>query len=185
MVDVNKGFHPEIIEQYRKKINASGKEYLIQNSEDNTDEYANFYFIGTYEGNEVVYDAALYTLRLHHESELFELAEHQAAVHFPRFKGIHYSEDENGDLLALDDQEEEIGLYMAEIMMHLEDEGEVKVQEHLEIDTNVDFGIGLNAAINVDSITPEVISKFIKDYNQDILQLDDTLYTFHMKDDDQ
>jgi hypothetical protein len=184
MVVLNKGFNPAVIKEYRDRINASGREYLIEHSEDNTDEYVNFYFIGAFEGKEVVYDAAIYTLRLHHESELYEIAEHQAAVHFPKFKGIHYREDENGDLMALDDQEEEIGLYMAEIMMNLEDEGDIKVQEHLELDTNVDFGVGLNAAINVDTITPEVISKFIKDYNEDTLQLDDTLYTFQMKDDD-
>lgn len=184
MVIINEGFNPAVLEEYKERITASGRNYLIEHSEDNSDEYVNFFFIGNFEGKEVIYDASVYTLRLHHESELYEIAEHQAAVHFPKFNGIHYREDENGDLMALDDSEEEIGLYMAEIMMNLEDEGEVKVQEHLELDTNVDFGIGLNAALNVDTITPEVISKFIKDYNEDMLQLDDTFYTFQMKDDD-
>lgn len=184
MVILNEGFNQAVIEEYRERINASGRDYLIEDSEDNSDEYVNFFFIGKFEGKEVIYDAAVYTLRLHHESELYEIAEHEAAVRFPKYKGIDYHEDENGDLMALDDQEEEIGLYMAEIMMNLEEEGEVKVQEHLELDTNVDFGIGLNAALNVDVITPEVISKFIKEYNEGILQLDDTLYTFQMKDDE-
>lgn len=185
MVVVNEGFDPKVIENYRKKINAAGKSYIIENSEDNSDEYVNFYFIGMYEGREVVYDAVIYTLRLHHESELYEIAEHKAAQHFPKFKSIRYREDENGDLMALDDLEEEIGLYMAEVMTELEEEEEVKVQEYLEIDTNVDFGIGLNAALNVEVITPEVVKKFIKEYNDDSLKLDDTFYTFQTVDDNE
>src|SRR5690554_7361969 len=74
-----------------------------------------------HEGREVIYDAALYTLRLHHSSEVYELAEHRAAKKFPNFKGIHYEEDENGNLKPLSADEEEIGLYITEMIMELED----------------------------------------------------------------
>ena len=83
------------------------------------DEYAHFYFIGKFEGKDVIYDTAIYTLRLHHESELYEIAEHRAAQHFPEYKKITYEEDENGNLATLDPLEEEIGLYMAEVIMTL------------------------------------------------------------------
>ena len=184
MQHVNKGFDPKVIEDYRQKMKAKNQNFLIIDSEDNSDEYVNFNFIGTYEGKEVVYDAVLYTLRIHYHSELFELAEHKAAQRFPNYKKINYEEDENGNLKALNDEMEEIGLYMAEVMMELEEEEAVKVQEHLYLDPNVDFGVGLDAGLHVDEITPAVISKFVKDYNEDKIELDETLYTFEEEEED-
>jgi len=181
---LNKGFEPEVIDSYRAKIARTGKNFIIDESADNSDEYTQFYFVGMFEGKAVVYDAALYTLRLHHNSELYEIAEHRAARHFPEFKRIRYREDENGDLQVLDDLEEEIGLFMAEVMMELEEEGEVKVHEFIDIDPNVDFGIGIDAALNVERIDEGVITRFVNDYNEDTLKLDDTLYTFMMEDEE-
>ena len=178
MTHPNKGFSPEVISDYRRKMEAKNQNFLIVESEDNSEEYVNFYFIGEYEDKEVIYDAVIYTLRLHYHSELYEIAEHKAAQRFPNFKNIKYEEDENGDLKALNSEQEEIGLYMAEIMMELEEEEAVKVQEHLEIDPHLDFGIGLDVALNVQKIDKKIISRFVKDYNEGKLQLDDTLYTF-------
>lgn len=174
----NKGFSPEVIADYRSRMEAKNQNFLIVESEDNSEEYVNFNFIGTYEGKEVIYDAVIFTLRLHYQSELYEIAEHQAAKRFPNFKNIKYEEDENGDLKALNAEQEEIGLFMAETMMELEEEEAVKVQEHLELDPNVDFGIGLDAALNVNKVDKKVISRFVKEYNAGTLSLDQTLYTF-------
>jgi hypothetical protein len=174
----NKGFDPKVIEDYKSRIKSSGKNFLLADSDNNTDEHAHFYFVGKYEGKEVVYDAVLYTLRLQHESELFEVAEHEAAKHFPQYKKISYQEDENGNLQALDDLEEEIGLFMAEVIMELEEEGHIKVKEHVDLDANLDFGVGVDAGVNAEVISPKMIEKFVKDFNEDALQLDDTLYTF-------
>src|SRR5690606_2611102 len=124
----------------------------------------------------VIYDAVMYTLRMQHESELFEIAEHRAAQHFPDYKKITYEEDENGNLEALDDVEEKIGLFMAEVIMELEEDGQIKVKEHVDMDRHVDFGIALDIGLHVDTISPAVIEKFIKDFNADILELDPTLY---------
>ncbi|MEL7004051.1 MAG: hypothetical protein AAFN93_15125 [Bacteroidota bacterium] len=184
MVAENRGFNPSVIAEYREKMAHAKIDYVFCDTAENTDEYANFYFIGMYEGREVLYDAALYTLKLHHTSEIYEIAEHRAAQHFPEFRRIKYEEDENGDLEALDDLEEEIGLFMAEVITELEDEGEVKVQEYIELDANLDFGVGLDVALNVDEINHQTISKFIKEYNDDSLKLDDTLYTFHTQDEE-
>ncbi|UII31549.1 hypothetical protein LVD17_24960 [Fulvivirga ulvae] len=185
MTAVNKGFDPQLVQEYREKMKKKSRNYMIVESEDKSDDYVNFYFIGMYEGKEVIYDAVIFTLRLHHNSELYEIAEHRAAQHFPEYKQIKYEEDENGDLAALDDLEEEIGLYMAEVIMELEEEGEVKVKEHVEIDLHIDFGIGLDVALNVDKITPEVISRFVKDYNEDTLELDETLYSFQLEEENE
>ena len=184
MTALNKGFDAGIIRQYREDMERAGQDFVIVESGDNSDEYVNFYFVGMYEGKEVIYDAVIYTLRLHHSSELYEIAEHRAAKHFPEFKKIKYEEDENGDLEALDDLEEEIGLFMAEGIMELEEEDEIKVSEHVEVDPHIDFGIGLDVALNVEVITNEVIKKFVKDYNEDNLQLDTTAYSFQLQDEE-
>lgn len=175
---VNKNLNTPKIEEIKNEIEKSSNNFMMINNEDNSDEYANFYFIGIYERKEVVYDAVMYTLRLHHNSELYEIAEHKAAQRFPEFEKIKYEEDENGDLKLLDDNEEEIGLFMAEIMMGLEEEGEVRVREHVDIDIHLDFGVGLNVGLNIEHISEEEITNFVIKYNEDSLKLDETLYTF-------
>jgi len=182
MIEKNKGFDPEIIKEYQLKMNALRQNYIVEQSEDNTDEFVNFYFLGKHEGKDVLYNAILYTLRLHHNSELFEIAEHKAAKKFPEFSAIKYEEDENGDLKKLNDMEEEIGLYMTEVIFDLEEEEAVKVQEHIEIDMHLDFGIGIDVCLNVEQIDKNVIESFIKDFNEDNLKLDDTLYSFQSED---
>ena len=184
MQNKNEGFSPESIEALKNELLASGKSYKIIPSDDNSEEFVNFYFIGMYEGREVIYDAALYTLRLHHSSEVYELAEHKAAQKFPNFKGIHYEEDENGNLKPLTGDEEEIGWYITEIIMELEEEEEVKVQEFIDIDTNHDYGIGLDAALNIDVIDEKTIAKFVKEFNDDTIKLDDTLYAYQSEEEE-
>jgi len=179
---INEGFDPKIIADYRNKMQRLGIDFLMDEEDENSDEYAHFYFIGKFEGKEVVYDAVIYTLRLHHESEVYEIAEHRAAQHFPQFKKITYEEDENGNLEALDPLEEEIGLFMAEVIMELEEEGTVKVKEHVEIDPHAEFGVSLDVGLHREKITPQVIQKFIKDFNEDNLQLDESLYSFQTQD---
>lgn len=184
MSNKNEGFSPESIEALKNELAASGKSYKIIPSDDNSEEFVHFYFIGMYEGREVIYDAALYTLRLHHSSEVYELAEHEAAKKFPDFKGISYEEDENGNLQPLTAHEEEIGLYITEIIMELEEEEEIKVQEFIDIDTNHEYGIGVDAALNVEEVTKDTIARFVKEFNEDTIQLDDTLYSFQSEDEE-
>ncbi len=177
---INKGYDPNVILDYKKRMTTQGRAFLVDESDDdNNEEYLHFYFVGKNDaGLEVIYDAVIYTLRMQHESELFEIAEHRAANHFPDYKKIAYEEDENGDLSTLDSREEEIGLFMAEVILELEEEEAVKVQEHVDMDNHVDFGIALDIGLQVESITPEVVEKFINDFNNDTIQLDDTLYSF-------
>lgn len=178
----NKGFDPAMIAEYRSKM--KGSVFVMDEEDDNSDEYAHFYFIGKFEGRETIYDAVIYTLRLQHESELFEIAEHRAAKHFPEYRKIAYEEDENGNLETLDSLQEEIGLYMAEVIMELEEEEAVKVSEHVDLDSNADFGVSLDVGLHVETVTPAVIEKFIKDFNEDTIKLDDTLYSFQTQDEE-
>jgi hypothetical protein len=174
----NPGFDATEINQLKQKIAQQNTHFILVDTDDNNEEYKHFRFPGMYEGKEVIYDAVLYTLRLHHASEVYELAEHKAAQKFPNFKPIKFQEDENGDLRTLDDVEEEIGLYIAEMIDDIEDEELVKVQEHVDMDNGGEYGIGLDIGLNVDEVNDEVINKFVIDFNEDNLQLDDTLYSF-------
>jgi hypothetical protein len=181
-LEENRGYDPESIKDLRAKMIGLGSPYVLDDDDENTEEYAHFYFIGKFEGREVIYDTVIYTLRLQHESELYEVAEHRAAKHFPEYKKITYEEDDNGNLEALDPLEEEIGLFMAEVILELEEEDAIKVKEHVEIDSNSEFGVSLDVGLQEEKITPKIIEKFIRDYNEDNLNLDDTLYSFQTQD---
>ncbi len=160
------------------EIQSSGKSFFYDVEDELTDEFAHFYFLGSHDGKEVLFDAVLYTLRMQHESEMFEIAEHKAAQHFPQYKKIQYEEDENGNLEPLDNIEEEIGLYMAEVMMELEEEGTVKVKEHADLDLHHDIGIGLDVGLNIEEVTPKIIEGFIRDFNSNKLTLDPSFFSF-------
>jgi hypothetical protein len=180
----NPGFDPATIADYRLKMKSGANLFWPVEEEGNSDEYFHFYFIGKHGRKEVIYDTVLYTLRLQHESELYEIAEHRAAQHFPQFKKIAYQEDENGDLKELDNVEEEIGLYMAEVILELQEDEEVKVKEHVDMDEHAEFGISLDVGIHTEKITPSIIEKFITDFNEDNLRLDPTLYTFQTEEEE-
>lgn len=180
----NPGFEPQQIEELREELIDLGKSFKIIPDEENNEEFVNFYFLGMYEGKEVIYDAALYTLRLHHASEVYELAEHKAAQKFPNFKSISYQEDENGNMKPLTQEEEEIGWFITEIIMDIEEEESVKVQEFIDLDTHHDYGIGLDAGINVDFIDERTVAKFVKEFNDDTLILDETMYSFQSEEEE-
>ncbi len=179
---LNKGFAPHVIQEYKNRILSSHTTFLLDENDEVTDEYAHFYFVGLYEGKEVVYDAVMYTLRLQHESELYEIAEHRAAKHFPEYRKITYEEDENGNLATLDPLQEEIGLYIAEVILELEEEEAVKVREHVDLDPNVDFGVSLDIGLHLEKVTMHDIEKFVRDFNEDNLHLDDSHYSFQTQD---
>ena len=183
-VSQNKGFEPDTINEYKARIEAGGKSFIFDDDDENSDEYAHFYFLGKFEGKDVIYDTVIYTLRLQHESELYEIAEHRAAKHFPEYRKISYEEDENGNLETLDPLAEEIGLYMAEVIMELEEEEAVKVQEHVDIDEHSEFGISMDVGLHREKITEQVIERFIRDYNEDSLSLDRTFYSFQTQDEE-
>lgn len=180
----NKGFDKNEIAAFREKLSAGNGVYVLNEKEENSSDFANFYFLGKYQGRDVIYDAALFTLKLHHQSEMYEIAEHEAAKKFPEFKKINYEEDEFGDIKTLDDLEEDIGLFMSEKMIEMEEDESVKVQEFVEVDPNISYGIGLDAALNLDEINDSEIKKFIKEFNDDTLNLDSTFYSFQMEEED-
>ena len=182
--EINQGYDPAVIAEFKAKLGTS--RFITEGDGENSDEYAHFRFVGEYKGVEVIYDAALYTLRLNHESEVYEIAEQRASKQFPDFKKLTFEEEDQssatvGELAG--EREEEIGLFMAEVIMELEEEESVKVKEHVEIDDEAEFGVSLDVGLQLEKITPDVIEKFIREFNSGTLKLDDTLFSFQTRDD--
>ncbi len=73
---------------------------------------------------------------------------------------------------------------MAEVIMELEEDEAVKVKEHVDLDDKAEFGVALDIGLHVDVITAKTVEKFIKDFNEDTLKLDDTLFSFQTQEDE-
>ncbi len=170
----NPGFDPKEIEQLKAECQAEGQSYVEVEDEqdlDGTGEYVQIQFVGKYEGKDVIYDAAIYTLGLHHSSLIMEEAEKKVSKIFKDFKPI----EERTEKYKVNEEADEM---LQEFIEELEEDESIKVSEHVEIDTDFEFGIGLEVGLNVTEITEEVIEDFIRDYNSDKLKLDTTLFSF-------
>ena len=171
---MNEGFDPIEIEELRKECEQEGQNYVIVEDEDgmnDSGEFAHFQFVGKYEGKDVIYDAVMGTLRLNHSSLVFEEAEIRMKKANPNYVELekrkpNYKEDE------------EMELMLEEIIEELEEEEVIQVSEFVEVETDFEYGIGLDVALNVEEIDNEVITKFVNDFNAGTLNLDKTLYSF-------
>ena len=171
---MNEGFDPIEIAELKKECEQEGQNYVIVEDEDgmnDSGEFAHFQFVGKQEGNEVIYDAVMGTLRLNHSSLVFEEAEIRMKKAYPNYIEI----DKRKPNYKVD---EEMELMLEEIIEELEEEEDFKVSEFVEVETDFEYGIGLNIALNVEEIDNEVITKFVNDFNSGTLKLDPTLYSF-------
>jgi len=175
---MNKGILTQTIAAFKLELEKNGQKYLAVDPGNNSDEYFHFHFVGKHQQQDVIFDCILSTLRLEHESLLYELAEEKAMERFP-----NYSPTADGKLA--NELEEEVGLYMAEVILEYQEGGDIKVQEFLEVDDSAEFGIGLDVGLQVETITPIVIERFINRFNEGSLQLDETLYTFQSSEDEE
>jgi hypothetical protein len=170
---MNAGYSKEEIDLLKEEMAELDQIFVLVDDEEADEEadYVQFQFVGTYEGKEVIYDAVLSTLSMHHSSRLYEEAEKKITKIYKDF--VPYElRDENTKV------NEEAELMMEELIQEMEDEETVKVSEFVEVDHSFEFGIGIDAALNVDEITVEVIEDFINGFNNGTLQLDKTAYTF-------
>jgi len=167
------------------------RNYLIKNqlewtydySEEQNEETAFFFFAGTHKGKEVIFDVFLVPLSIHYMALAEEMADQEVQKLFPEYQGY-----ESIDKLS-EMKMEEIWEKKAEIIAEIEAEGDLKVQEFIEIDDSEideaqsDLMVLLTVALNVDEINKEVIDKFVKEYKTNTLQLDENLYSFSIEDD--
>lgn len=176
----NPGFDPDEISQLKEECTAEGRSYVYvedgMEEDEEIDEHAHIQFVGKHAGEEVIYDAFLYTLRLHHAAQVYDLALERVRKQIPSY--IPPDERDPGK----DDEDND--LLLTEFIEEIEDSEELKVSEHVEIEDDFDFGIGLEVGLNVEDISEDVIEKFIGDFNSGNLELDPGLYSFYSEDED-
>lgn len=182
----NQGLDPEEIARLRKTMAEQETNFLPTEEEINNDQITHFLFVGNYKGKEVIFDAVMYTLRLAYNATLLEKAEEEAQRQFPDFKPLEIDPDKiNNGLDEYPEYPEEIEEFIQQVMFDLQDEDELKVQEKVTIDEDFDYGLGLEVALNVEEITPEVVADFVSRYQQGRFEADPTRYSFQEEDDDE
>ena len=174
----NLGFDPVEIEALREEAKMAQRNFVYNNDEPNSEEFIHFFFIGKHEGKDVIYDAALYTLRFEHAGLLYEMAEEEAKKQYPDYEPYELEFDEEGNPLMPENFDPEIEDFKLQVMEDLQENDSVKVQERLNIDPDFEYGVGLEAVLNIEEVTETAVSQFIDSFNAGTLKLDDTLYSF-------
>ncbi|MCS6968430.1 MAG: hypothetical protein RMJ44_00250 [Cytophagales bacterium] len=162
---MNEGFHPERIAAFKQECKRANKSFLYVTDDLPDEDSAHFRFVGKHNGKEVIYDAFIYTLRSEYEMAVFDLAEQRLKEKFPEYIDYEHATEDQLDYLDL-------------LVDEIEAEEEVGVSEFVEIDEAVEFGVAIDICLNVEKITDEVIEKFVRQFNDGTLALDDTIYSF-------
>jgi len=181
----NEGYDPEEIKALSDECRQEGKSFVYVDDDDldvlESGECVHIQFPGVYQQQPVIYDALVYTLRLHHSSLVYEMAVEQVQKAFPTYVP---PEDREAGYSISDDLEEEAETALAEIIGEIEETETVKVQEHVDVDDESDYGVALDVCLNEEEITDAVIEDFIRDFNAGTLTLDNTLYSFSSESDE-
>ena len=180
----NHGYSTAAIEKLRTEMAQTGRIFQYIDEDELSSEMAEFMFIGQHQGKPVIYDCMLGTLRMAYESNLDEMAEAKALQKYPDYKGFEFDIDEDGNAVASEEYNEEVEQYKAYCMYELEDSGEANIAEYVVVDENFEFGVGLEAYLNVPEITEDVIEMFITNFNANTLRLDPVRYAFESDDEE-
>ncbi|MCX6216725.1 hypothetical protein [Spirosoma sp.] len=182
----NDGFDPEEISALKEECLQEGKSFIYVEDDDldvlEEGECRHIQFPGKYQGQEVIFDTLVYTLRLHHSSLVYEMAVEEVQKTFPTYVP---PEERKSNYKITPELEEEAETALTEIIEEIEETETVKVQEHVEVDMDSDYGIALDVCLNVDEITDEVIEGFITHFQANTLSLDTTLYSFSSAEDEE
>ena len=177
---MNPGFDPEEIAQLKRECKAERLNFVyvsdeFEDDEEENNEHAHVQFVGYYKDKEVVYDALIYTLRLHHSTLVYDAALERVKKEFPKY----ISPDERPDNYKDDpEMDEEAEMLLTEFIEEIEENEEISVREHIETDDQFEYGIGLEVGLNKTEINEKVINDFIIRFNAGRIVLDPTMYSF-------
>ena len=172
---MNLGYTKEEIDKLKKECLEEGQNFVLVEDEEDFDdegEFVHFQFVGTHESKEVIFDTIMSTLSLHHSSLLYEEAENKVSKIYKDY--VPY--EDRTETTKVNQEAEQM---MEELIEEMEDEETIKVCEFIDIDTDFEYGVGLEVALNIDEITVETIEDFIKNFKANTLKLDKTMYSFH------
>ncbi len=185
MSKINLGFDPKEIAELKKECKEENSTFIYVDDEEGDylgeGEYAHIHFVGMRDGKEVIFDAVVYTLRLHHSSLVYEEAERRVMKIYPLFVP---PENRDETYQANDEMDEEIELLIQEFIEEIEENEEVKVAEGVEEEKDFEYGIGLDVYLNVEEIDEDVLEKFVEEYTTNTLKFDPTMYSFKSDDED-
>lgn len=181
---MNPGYDPEEVALLIKECNRVGKNFIYvedEIGEENNDEHAHVQFIGQHRGQSVIYDALIYTLRLHHSMLVYDAALEKVKKEFP-----DYVAEDDDELVEITDpqSQEDAEILLTEFIDELEESEEIKVSEHLETDLSFEYGIGLEVGLHRNRIDDTVIKDFIARFNAGKIELDKGIYSFRTEDED-
>lgn len=183
---MNPGFDPEEIKKLQAECQQEGRNFIYVEDEfdedESIDEHAHVQFVGSYEGKDTIYDALIYTLRLHHSALVYDVALERLQQQIP---GYLPPDERSSDVQVDPEQDEEAEFVLTELIEEIEDNEEIKVQEHVDLESDFDFGIGLEVGLNVDAIDDEIISDFITKFNANQLKLDTSIYSFKSEEEEE
>jgi hypothetical protein len=162
---MNSGYNPENIKQIKQAAAQAGFSFVLNDQQENDEQSAYFYFVGQNDGKEVLFYTFISTLRAEYELQLYELAEGRLREKFPNLKNLEEATEDQINYLDM-------------LVDDIEQEDEISVVEFINVDEAVEFGVAIDVCLNVDTITTEVIEKFVKDFNSGSLDLDDEEYSF-------
>ncbi len=186
MTKNNPGFDPKEVQLLKDECKEANQSFMYFEDEDlqepNGEEFAHIHFVGLFKEQEIIYDLVIYTLRLHHGSMVYEMAEQKAIKSYPLYIPL---DNRDEDYQPNEELDEEVEVLILELIEEIEENEEIKVSEHLEIDEDFEYGVGLDVALNVEEITDEVILKFIEEFKTNTLKLDKTLYSFKSEEDEE
>jgi len=177
---MNPGFDPEEIAQLKRECKAERLNFVyvadeFEDDEEENNEHAHVQFVGYYKEKEVVYDALIYTLRLHHSTLVYDEALERLKKEFPDYVSL---DERDISYKADPEQDEEAEMLLTEFIEEIEENEEITVREHVEVDDTFEYGIGLEVGLNKTEINEKMINDFIIRFNSGRLQLDTTLYSF-------
>lgn len=176
---MNPGFSPEEIELLKQECKAEQANFIYVEDEfeddDDNNEHAHVQFVGHYQEREVIYDALIYTLRLHHSTLVYDEALERLKKQIPEY----ISQDERPANYKISaEKEEEAELLLTEFIEEIEEDEEITVREHVEVDDTFEYGVGLEVGLNKTEINDKVITDFINAFNAGKVELDETMYSF-------
>lgn len=177
---MNPGFDPEEIATLKAECKAERLNFVyvedeMEDEEEENNEHAHVQFVGFYKEREVIFDALIYTLRLHHSTLVYDEALARLTQEMPEY----ISQDERPAGYKISpEKEEEAEMLLTEFIEEIEENGELQVQEHVEYDEEFEYGIGLEVGLNKSEINEKAINDFVLRFNSGRLQLDKTLYSF-------
>ncbi|NMM49321.1 hypothetical protein [Marinigracilibium pacificum] len=156
-----------------EKIKSEKKAYLINDEEENSPDFVNFFFITEKNGEEELVNAVLYTLEMYYQSEVFAKAEDETLKRYPEYEKLQKGKE------LPEQKTEEIEMFLTEVMDQIEEDGEIQVSEHV-FEENEDGVLMVEAGLNMPEVTETEIMNFINNFNNDNLSLDDSLYSFEL-----